>query len=483
MSPLHLAVVGAGVSGLSAARELARVSSASGDPAEITVFEAESRVGGRTLSEEMRGQRVDLGAESMLVRDPATLETLSQLGLGKEVVRPGTTSASIWTGRRLVPIPRGTALGVPVHPLRPEVVRLLGPWGALRAALEPWLNGPPVHPDDPLGPFLVGRLGKAAVRRLVDPLLGGVYAGPAELLSVGTVAPHLLAALERDPSLLRGLRRQPPAAPGAGPGFISLRQGLQTLAEALAATLDPSSLRLSTLVQGAWPGPRGRVRLETGGGTAQEFDGVILALPAPPASEVIRGISADLARELGRQPNSNVATITLAYSESALDRRPEGSGFLVPRFPGRVVTACTFMDQKWPHLRQPGVILLRASAGGQGDDWPTETDDATLVTSVHTHLRRHLGLRQVPLEARVQRWRPALPQYRAGHLAWRDSVEKLTASLPYPVTLAGSAYRGVGLEACMRDGVRAAGDLWRRLGPGAERAASGVGGPTADASP
>ncbi|MDA8394994.1 MAG: protoporphyrinogen oxidase [Candidatus Dormibacteraeota bacterium] len=463
MTPLRLAVVGAGVSGLSAARELDRASREDRVPCRITVFEAEGRVGGRVLSAEVRGQRVDVGAESMLVRDPSTIEVLSALGLDGELVRPGTTSASIWSGRRLVPIPKGTSLGVPLHPLQPGVVRLLGPLGSLRAFLEPWLLGPTVTPDDPLGPFLEGRLGKAAVRRLVDPLLGGVYAGPAELLSVGAVAPHLLSALERDRSLLRGLRQQPAAPPGAVTGFIALRSGLQTLAEKLAGGLDRSALRLQTPVRGAWPAPLGQMRVETGQGS-EEFDGLVLALPAPPAAELLQGLAPELARELRRQRYSNVATITLAYPESAISRRPPGSGFLVPRFPGRVVTACTFMDQKWPHLRQPGILLLRASAGGHGDDWPLEVDDATLVTSVHTHLRRHLGLRQVPLEARVQRWSPALPQYRAGHLAWRDSVEAQVAALPYPVVLAGAAYRGVGLEACLRDGVRAARALWQRLG-------------------
>ncbi len=463
MTPLRLAVVGAGVAGLSAARELIRASREEGVPASITVFEAEDRVGGRVLSAEVRGQRIDLGAESMLVRDPSTLETLSSLGLDEELVRPGTTSASIWSGRRLVPIPKGTSLGVPLHPLQPEVVRLLGPLGSLRASLEPWLRGPTVTADDPLGPFLVGRLGRLAVSRLVDPLLGGVYAGPAELLSVGAVAPHLLAALGRDRSLLRGLRLQRPPAPGAVTGFISLRSGLQTLAEKLAEALDPSALRLRTPVTATWPGPSGLVRVESGGGS-DDFDGLVLALPAPSAAQLMQGLAPELSRELRRQRYSNVATVTLAYPESAVSRRPSGSGFLVPRFPGRVVTACTFMDQKWPHLRKPGILLLRASAGGHGDEWPLEVDDATLVTSVHTHLRRHLGLRVVPLEARVQRWAPALPQYRAGHLAWRDSVEAQVAALPYPVVLAGAAYRGVGMEACLKDGVRAARALWQRLG-------------------
>ncbi len=462
MTPLRLAVVGAGVSGLAAARELVRASGEAGAPAQVTVFESEERVGGRVLSAEVRGQRVDLGAESMLVRDPSTIDTLRSLGLDGELVRPGTTSASIWSGRRLVPIPKGTSLGVPLHPLQLEVIRLLGPLGSLRAFLEPWLLGPTVTPDDPLGPFLVGRLGKVAVRRLVDPLLGGVYAGPAELLSAGAVAPHLLAALGRDRSLLRGLRRQPPAPPGAATGFISLRSGLQTLAEKLAEGLEPSALRLRTPVSGAWPGPWGKVRVEASQGSG-EFDGLVVAVPAPAAAQLLQGLAPELARELRRQRYSNVATITLAYPESALSRRPPGSGFLVPRFPGRVVTACTFMDQKWPHLRRPGILLLRASAGGHGDDWPLEVDDATLVTSVHTHLRRHLGLRQVPLEARVQRWAPALPQYRAGHLAWRDSVEAQVATLPHPVVLAGAAYRGVGLEACLRDGARTAQALWQRL--------------------
>lgn len=463
MNPYRLAVVGAGVTGLAAARELVRRSEADGVPLEVAVFEMAERVGGRVFSADFFGGPVDLGAESMLIRRPETLDALGALGLSGKVVRPGTTAASIWNGRRLVPIPGATSLGVPTHPLRRDVVRLLGLRASLRAASEPWVRGPAAAPDDPLGPFLEGRIGRQALRRLVDPLLGGVYAGPADLLSVGAVAPQLLEALKADRSLLRGLRRR---APAAGVGFVSLLGGLQGIPDALALSLPPGALRLATRVTRLARGRGTRVRLTTGAGggqSAPEVDGVVLAVPSPQAAELVQPLCADLGRELRRQPYSRVATVTMAYPESALTRKLYGSGFLIPGAPGRVVTACTFLDRKWPHLRREGWVLLRASVGGLGAEWTLDVDDATLVTSVHTHLRRYLGLAQVPGQVRVQRWEPAIPQYRTGHLAWRERVAGLAAGLPPPVVLAGAAFRGVGLEACLRDGTEAGGTLWSRV--------------------
>lgn len=461
MIPHRLAVVGAGVSGLAAAQELVRRSDLAGIASEVMVFEAQSQVGGRVKSESFQGASIDLGAESMLVRSPETMAALGALGLADQVVRPGTTAASIWNGRRLVPMPRSTALGVPPHPLRWEVIRLLGLLGSARVAAEPWLRGSRPGADDPLGPFLAGRIGHTAVRRLVDPLLGGIYAGSTELLSIGAVAPHLLAALDRDHSLLRGLRQPSPASPAVG--FISLKGGLQTLPLALARALPPTALRTGTAVRRLSRGAGDSIRVELDGGDSVEVDGVALAVPAPAAAQLIQGISGELARELGRQEYSNVATLTMAYPAAALPQRLPGSGFLVPRGRGRVVTACTFLDQKWPHLREPGLVMLRASAGSVGEEWPLEVDDATLVTSVHTHLRRFLGLRQVPIAVRVQRWQPALPQYRAGHLSWCSRVDGITASLPVRLALCGSSFRGVGLEACLRDGARAGASLWEQV--------------------
>jgi oxygen-dependent protoporphyrinogen oxidase len=189
-------------------------------------------------------------------------------------------------------------------------------------------------------------------------------------------------------------------------------------------------------------------------------DGVVLAVPAPAAAELLATIAPQMSSDLRRQEYSSVTVVTLAYPDSAFPQQLIGSGFLVPRYPRRVVTACTYLDRKWPHLRQDGLTLLRVSAGSLGEEWVLGLDDTTLVSSVHKSLRTMLGVTELPRLVKVQRWRPALPQYRAGQVAWRESMQRQANALPGPVVLTGAAYSGVGLAACLREGGTAGGRLW-----------------------
>jgi protoporphyrinogen/coproporphyrinogen III oxidase len=463
----RLAVVGAGVSGLAAAGELVRLAEKSATPISLSVFEAADRAGGKVLTIEFVGADVDLGSESLLARDPVVEETIAKLGLSSSLIRPATTSASIWNGRRMIAIPKDSVLGVPLYPWRVDVVRALGPIGAARASLEPWLRHPKPSPDGPLGEFLRRRVGRTVLARLVDPLLGGVYAGPARDLSTGAVAPQLLAAAEEGGSLLQGLRhvRRPVAsAPGPTP-FVSFDGGLAKLVGGLLDALPRDAVRVaSSVVAIETPGPD-RIRVESQGRSKADFDGVVLALPAPAAAALLSPISDRIGALLRHLEYASVATVTLAYPDAAFGRPLLGSGFLVAPRPRRTVTACTFMDRKWPGLRQPGLTILRISVGSFGDEWALALDDATLVTSIHRELRTILGLSQLPVGARVQRWHGSLPQYRTGHLAWRSQVATAAAALPAPIELTGAAFGGIGIAACLREGATSARTLWERLQP------------------
>jgi oxygen-dependent protoporphyrinogen oxidase len=189
-----------------------------------------------------------------------------------------------------------------------------------------------------------------------------------------------------------------------------------------------------------------------------------MAVPAPAAATLLGPMTEGMGNLLRRLEYASVATVTLAYPDNGLSSELVGSGFLVARRPRRVVTACTFMDRKWPHLRQADRTILRASVGSFNDEWALTLDDTTLITSVHRELRHILRLTRLPLEARVQRWHGALPQYRAGHLAWRASVDKAAGELTLPIELTGAAFGGVGVAACLKDSAAAADRLWRRLG-------------------
>ncbi|MGA7363142.1 MAG: protoporphyrinogen oxidase [Candidatus Dormiibacterota bacterium] len=466
-SPRRVAVIGAGVSGLAAASELARLAEMGSEPLALSVFEASDHLGGKLLTADFSGARVDLGAESLLARGPEIETVLDRLRLGQRLLRPATTSAGIWNGMKMVAIPMDSVLGVPLYPWRPDVVRAVGWAGAVRASLEPLIGRGDPDPDGSLGAFLGRRLGKTVFRRLVDPLLGGVYAGPAEPLSSGAVAPNLVSAAEGGGSLLRGLRRAARSQPqrqGQTP-FVSFEGGMDQLSVSLASMVPEGSIHLARTVTRLEAIERHRVRIHLQGSPPAEFEGVILALPAPAAASLLNSLSGDMGSLLRQLEYASVATVTLAYPDAALPRRLVGSGFLVARRPRRTVTACTFLDRKWPHLRQPGLTILRASVGSFGDEWVLALDDTTLVTSVHRELRKILGLSQLPTEVRVERWHGALPQYRAGHLSWRDRVAEAAAALPMPVELTGAAFGGVGIASCLQEGARSAGALWSRIVP------------------
>lgn len=464
-SGLRFAVVGGGVSGLMAARTLLARGRELGSAVEVTVFEADQRLGGRVAAGILDGIPVDLGAESLVTRTEVVWSLLGSLGIAQRTALPGTAAASIWNGRRLVPIPRGTALGVPLRPLRRDVVRAIGLPAAVRAAVEPWVTGARPDPDGAIGPLLRARLGSGVFTRLVDPLVGGVYAGSADLLSLGAVAPQLRQALDLDRSLLRGLRRQQArreTIKDAHPTFVSFEGGLTTLVSALQSALPASSVSLGSRVTGVRPHGRG-VQLSLAGGRGPApFDGIVLALPAPLAAPILQELSATLAGTLRSQEWASVATVSLSYPESALAKLPAGSGFLVPRSPRRVVTACTFMDRKWPHLRRGDRVLLRASVGSAGDTALLEMDDTTIVSAVHNSLRSMLPISGLPKAAIVRRWQPALPQYRVGQLAWAQNVSEQAASLDTSVVLTGASYSGVGIAACLQHAELAARSLFDR---------------------
>jgi oxygen-dependent protoporphyrinogen oxidase len=206
----------------------------------------------------------------------------------------------------------------------------------------------------------------------------------------------------------------------------------------------------------------GRVRVHPRGAATAEFDGVVLAVPAPAAALLIESVGPAMVPLLRQLEYGSVATVTLAYPDTAFPRPLIGSGFLVVRRPRRTLTACTFLDRKWPHLKRPGRTIVRASAGSFGEEWVLALDDTTLVTSVHRELRTILGLSELPVEVRVERWHGALPQYRSGHLSWKARVAEAAASLPAPIEFTGASYGGVGVAACLREGAQTANSLWSR---------------------
>ncbi|MFI1195641.1 protoporphyrinogen oxidase [Micromonospora sp. NPDC020750] len=462
--PWRVAIVGGGITGLAAAVRLRDRAPAG---TEITVYEQSGVLGGKLRTGELAGQPVEFGAESFLMRDPAGGESAAvalarRLGLADEIVHPTVGQAALAVGGGLRPIPGGTLVGVPGDLAKVATV-------AQPAADADRDTGRPLlapGADVSVGALVRSRLGDQVVDRLVDPMLGGVYAGRADDLSLVTTMPALARAARTEHTLVGAVRAAQAAAPRApgAPVFGTLAGGLSRLVEA-AATAGGATIRRDAAVRELTPTATGW-RLTVGPTRDPELvevDAVVLAVPARPAARLLAGIAPEAAATVGALDYASVALVTLALPEPAL---PALSGFLVPATEGLLIKASTFFTTKWGHLARPaGLALVRASVGRYGEEASLQVTDADLVDTVHRELSTVLAAPlPAPVASHVQRWGGALPQYTPGHL---DRVAAARAALrgAHPtLALAGAGYDGVGIPVCVRSGATAAEEIITALG-------------------
>ncbi|MEH3054093.1 MAG: protoporphyrinogen oxidase [Patulibacter minatonensis] len=489
-APTHVVVVGGGISGLAAAHRLATQSAPGA--VQVTLLEASERVGGWVRTETFAGRPVDFGPDSLLVRMPWAADLAAELGLTDELVAPGEGGAFLLSRGELRRLPQGILAGLPGGPMPFIRSGLLGPVGLLRAALDLVLPANAPAADESIGQLVRRRLGKQTLERVIDPLLGGVHAGRCDDLSLQATAPQIAAAARADRSLLRGLRKTAPPAPPAGaaprPVFMAPRGGMQVLSTRLAAALVELGVvvRTGARVERIEPLDRGPhpddapLRLHLAGGESLEADGVILTTPAPVTSDLLASQAPGAAATLRGLRYASVAHTALAYDPAALPAAlPAGTGFLVPRPEGRLMTACTFLDRKWPERRAvgaaeqqregivdplSGAVVIKCSAGRIDDATFQGLSDEQLTAALHGELAELLGITAAPLASRVVRVDRGLPQYAPGHPARIESAMlEVRDALP-GLALAGAAYRGASVPLCVRDGRTAADEQLGRLG-------------------
>jgi oxygen-dependent protoporphyrinogen oxidase len=465
----HVVVVGGGVAGLAAAFFLRD------EPVRVTVLEGSPRPGGKLSVSEIAGVVVDEGAEALLVTRPEGTGLIAELSLAGERVDPGTTSSAIWTLGALRPLPRRQFMGVPSDMAELAASGVLSGEGVARASQD--LDLPPTVRDGDVAVarYVGARLGAEVVDRLVDPLLGGVYAGRSAELSFDATLPALAGASRKYRSLAEAARSLlPPPTPTPGdqdgrpaPGksvFTTLAGGLGTLPEFLAKA-SGAHVRTGAMArelsrsEGGW-------RLTVGSAAAAEqveADAVILAVPARPAGRLLAGVpgASAAAAALAEIAYASMAIVTLAYPRSAFPApglaASGWSGYLVPAVDGRAVKAVTFSTVKWPHLGagsgspESGAApmeIVRCSVGRIGEEALLQRTDDELAALAAAELAAATGVRGGPAATRVTRWGGGLPQYTVGHL---DRVARIRAGVAAQPGLAvcGAAYDGVGIPACI----------------------------------
>jgi oxygen-dependent protoporphyrinogen oxidase len=469
---MRIAIIGGGIAGLSAAYELEKARQA-GAQAEYTLFEASNRLGGCLASEIVNGAVLERGPDSFITEKPAAAELCRELGLGAELI-PSNDAARktcILVRNRLVPLPDGLMFLVPTKLISTALTPLFSLPTKLRMGLELLLPPRPTGlPDESVAALVERHFGRETVDRLADPLLSGIYGGDATQLSASTVLPGMVEMERKYGSLTRGMlaaHRQMLARGKSGSRheraaiFTAMRGGMQQLVEAVAARLDPASVRLSTPVSGIEK--TAQTWSVAANGKTEFYDALIMATPAWAAAALLGPVDPALADELSGIPYSSSITINLIYDEAQLGHLPDGFGFLVPVSEGRAMLACTFVHRKFLGRTPPGKAVLRAFLGGMKKEALLDEPDDALVATVRRELSEILGEKVLPSRvepehAQLSRWPRAMAQYAVGHQQRKLNIALRLDGLP-TLRLAGNAYDGIGVPDCIRLGRKAAREL------------------------
>ncbi|GGS50442.1 protoporphyrinogen oxidase [Actinokineospora fastidiosa] len=447
-----VAVVGGGIAGLAAAHRLRALL---GPGARIVVLEQSDRVGGKLRTVDIAGTRFDVGAEAWLNRRPEVADLVAELGLGG-VVHPTGARSTVRAGATTRPIPGGTMLGLPADPA--AVADVLSADGLRRVEAEAGLRPLRLDGDAPLGPLLRERYGDELTDRLVDPLLGGVYAGSVDGLGLRATMAPIAAALDAGAtSLTEAAARVVRPATGE-PVFATLETGLSGLVRGLAAAADVRTGTVVRELERSGAGWRLALGAAAPGHALPDLraDAVVLAVPAPSARKLLAGVVPEASAAYARVQLASMAVVALAFPEGtelpgtsgvlvgAGERRADGAPFAVKAF--------TYSATKWG---RGGPVLVRGSVGRFGDPGALRLTDDELVRVVRADLAELAGVTAGPLDAVVQRWGGGLPQYAVGHTDLVAGIERAVAATP-GLAVAGATLHGVGLPACAATGDAAA---------------------------
>jgi len=460
---VKLLVVGGGLSGLAAAHRAVELARERGRPLELTLLEGADRLGGTIQTERRDGFLVECGPDSFLSEKPWALALCRRLGVEDRLIGTDNRFRRVFVAfrGRLHPLPDGFQLLAPTQ-LRSFLASSLFSWsGKLRMACDLVLprGG---SPDESLGAFVRRRLGREALERVAQPLVGGIYTADPDELSLGATMPRFLEMERRERSVILALWRAARRAPALHAGtsgarwslFVTFAEGMEELVRLLATRLPPGAVRLKERAAtverdgGGW-------RVTTAAGAVFTGDALILSPEAHQAARLLRYADPALAHLLEAIPYASSATVTLAYRRADIGHSLDGFGFVVPQVERRPVFAGTFSSVKYPGRAPEGHVLLRVFIGGALNESALDADDGALVQIARAQLGELLGVIGAPLFTRVARFPHAMPQYHVGHAARTEAIERAVARHA-GLRLAGGAYRGVGIADCVRSGEEAA---------------------------
>ena len=449
-SDKHVVIVGAGITGLAAAHQLLQRA----HPPRITIVDAADRVGGIIQASPFAGlDYVDESADAFLTRTPSAMNLAAAVGLDHQLTSPAANHAYIWN-HHMHAIPSGTMLGVPGSRKAIWNTQLLTTSGKLRASVEPFIPRSIGRSTDSLGSAIRSRCGNQVLERLVDPLVGSIYATDTDNFSVDGM-PQVAELLAQPTSLMRASRSAMQSRTGGGPVFAAPITSMSALTRAVYDRIIEGGVRviLSSPVHSIEPhGMTYLVHLES---ESLHAEAVILASPARHTAPLVKQLSTTTSHQLSTFEHASVIMIAMTIPRAQWPQQFTGTGYLVPKPAQTGVTAVSFGSNKWAHWKTTAdEMILRVSLGRDGAPMH-HLDDKALLEVALRDLRMHLGFDATPTNMRFTRWIESFPQYRPGHAKKVDEIDKQLHATAPGIVLAGASYRGIGIPACIADAQRA----------------------------
>jgi len=473
----RVVVIGGGISGLAAAHRLLELTAQSQTPIEIVLLEASERLGGTVRTTQRDGFLLEGGPDSFISEKPEALALATRIGLASRVIEtnPAHRRSFVVRDGKLHAVPEGFQLLAPSR-FWPFVTTPIFSWaGKARMALDlllPRHKGMNGSDEESLAQFVRRRLGREALERMAQPMVGGIYTADPELLSLRATMPRFLEMERKHRSLIRAMWKQrgsQSASASSGTSgvryglFLSFDKGMMVLVDAIASRLNRVSVRLNTRVNSVgFDAPTRKWSIVIQSGKALSADAVCLALPAYSAANLLRQEDAQLAQELNAIPYASTATINMAYRRTDIPHPLDGFGFVVPLIEKRATLACTFSSIKFAERAPTDLTLLRAFVGGALQPEMFELDEDEIVARVRDDLRSLLGVEESPLFIHMEKWPRSMAQYHLGHIDRIKKIDRRLSLLP-GLKLAGNAYSGAGIPDCVRSGETAADEILTTL--------------------
>ncbi|WP_366921478.1 protoporphyrinogen oxidase [Metallumcola ferriviriculae] len=450
-------VIGGGISGLAAAYTLEQKGR---DNYSVTLVEAGSELGGKMQSVTVDGFTVEGGPDCFLAQKPAVDRLSREIGADGDII--GTSEENkgtfILSGSKLHVLPEGLMLMVPTK-IIPFALSPLISWpGKIRMGMDMFLPRRKGNGDESLGSFVTRRLGREALDKIAEPLIGGIHAGDPENMSLKASFPRFLEMERKHRSLIKAMlaskRQAPPQKDKKATYFMSFKHGMGELPQAVAEKLENVDIKLNTKVKDLQYD--GKFTVTTSKGEQWQTDAVVLAVPAYAGADIIEGLEPQLAQTLRGINFVNSATVSLAFRKKDLGRTLPGFGFVIPSGEKRDIMAVTYSSQKFKH-RSPDEdhLLVRCFVGGPKNQELVLLNDSEMLAKVQAELKSILEITAEPVMTKIFRWNQGMPQYSMGHLERVASIEQRLSKFP-GLTIAGNSYRGIGVPDCIESGIRAA---------------------------